>query len=343
MRDAREASVDSGTRPDAPSMDAQLDAGAPVIDLSVGDDPDAATPVVTVQVSIGGSPPFTALVDTGSVGLHVVEGTIPESDWTVTSTATSTTYGTGVVTDGVIASAVVTVGGVATNGPIDLVKITSVSCSASKPNCPAKGETASAYRYRGDYPANIGIGMRANATENLASPIAAMGHNKQYLLELPALGGSAGTIVIDPTASDLSRFAGTLVQLPSKGATTPSGVPGWDDTQVPYCINSFCSVAILDTGAAAVTIDPGSAAGYTQIGVADGATSVPSGTMVNMAIDTTAAWSFTVGSPPVDGKDAINLGGSTVTGNDNLSIAPFFVFDMAYDYEHGTIGLAAKQ
>ena len=170
-----------------------------------------------------------------------------------------------------------------------------------------------------------------------------MGHNKQYLLKLPALGGAAGTIVIDPSASEISRFAGTLVQLSSTGAATSGGIPGWNDTAVPYCINSFCSAALLDTGAAAVTIDPGSATGYAQIGVANGATSVPPGTLVDMAIDTTATWSFTVGAPPVDGKDAINLGGSTTTGSDNLSIAPFFVFDMFYDYGNGTIGLAAKQ
>jgi len=340
--DAPLSDAPSGDARDAAAPDAAADGGQNVIELAVGEDPGATTPVATVQISIGGSAPFTALVDTGSVGLHVVEGTIPDADWTVTSTTTSTTYGTGVITSGVIANAVVTIGGMATTMPIDVVKITGVSCVASKPNCPAAGETASEYRYRGDYPANIGIGMRANATENLASPLAAMGPNLQYLLELPALGGSVGTIVIDPTSAEMSRFATTLVQLASKGATTVSGVPGWDDTVVPYCLNSFCSAGILDTGAVAATINPGGASGDMQIGVATGATSVPSGTVVNMAIDTTATWSFTVGSPPVDGKDAINLGGSTVSGSDNLSIAPFFVFDMFYDYGNGRIGLATK-
>jgi hypothetical protein len=251
------------------------------------------------------------------------------------------TYGTGVVAEGVIANAMVTVGGVTTRAEIAVAKIVSVYCAASKPTCDAAGLAASAYRYRGLYPANLGIGMRASGTVDLASPVAALGHRQQYLAELPAFGGAVGKLVIDPSAADIARFGHTLVQLASGGATTPRGVPIWDDTQVPYCLNRYCSRTILDTGGGRTNIDA-NATVFTSIGVPAGTTTVPSGTEVTVKIDETAAWSFTVGSPPVAGVDLITLHASTATGADNLGIAPFFVFDMFYDYAHGTIGLAPK-
>src|SRR5664279_856438 len=87
--------------------------------------------VGTVQVSIGGAAAFTALLDTGSVGLRVVTGTVPDNAWQVTDQPSTVTYGSGVVATGAVATATVTLGGRATTQPIAMEDITSISCSAA--------------------------------------------------------------------------------------------------------------------------------------------------------------------------------------------------------------------
>jgi hypothetical protein len=294
-------------------------------------------PWVTAQVSVGGSPPFTAIFDTGSVGLRVLDGTLPAGAFTKSSTPASVTYGSGVVATGVVATAVVTVGGFATPQAIAIEDITSVACDTTHPNCEAKGKTLQSFRFGDSFAAMLGVGLRASAATNIASPLSTMGAHHRYLLALPPYGGTSGSATLDPSMAETDRFE-TVVQLPSFGATTPSGVLAWDDTQVPFCVNAFCDKGLLDTGAP-TTLSPASADDYTAIGVADNATSVPTGEKVTIAIDTTASWSFTVGSAPMDGLDQINL----VSGHiNNLGVMPFHQFDVLYDYTAGKVALNAK-
>ncbi len=320
---------------DAPAADAQVDAPGPdapvartipitMVTLPNGDQ------VATVQVSIDGSTPITVLVDTGSVGLRVVTGAIPDADWTIGTTTSMVTYGSGVIATGVIATGTVTIGGLATTSAIAVQDITAVSCTTDKPNCPAKGMAAAAFRFSGQFPGILGVGLRA--TTEIASPLKAIGAHQQYTLSLPVLGGPTGLIAIDPDATALARFT-TQVALTVKGA-------GFDDTLVPVCVNALCVGGLIDSGNPTTRVVAQNAADDMKLGVAAGATQIPAGTAVAIAIDTTATWMFTVGATPVAGKDLVDIGDATVTNN--LGIAPFHQFDMFYDYAHGTIGFAPK-
>ena len=119
---------------DAVALDAQLDASAQ-LDAAPAPAPIPITMVKlangnvvpTVQVAIGDSPPFTALLDTGSVGLRVVTGTVADTAWQVGTQTTMATYGSGLVAGGVVATAIVTVATRATAEPITMEDITSVS------------------------------------------------------------------------------------------------------------------------------------------------------------------------------------------------------------------------
>ena len=289
--------------------------------------------IPTVQVSIGGSVPFTAELDTGSVGLRVVTGTVPDSAWTVGTTTSSIVYGSGVVATGTLARAAITVGAVTTTAAIDVEDITTVSCTAAKPSCPANGVDATDFRFLGTFPAILGVGFRSNA--NIASPLAAIGANRQYVLAMPKIGGTAGTIAIDPDSATIARFAATRIQLPVDGA-------GFDDTTVPFCVNQLCVGGLLDTGNSVSVLATTAAADLAKVGVPSGSTTVPSNTPVGIIIDanTHATWSFVVGATPAAGVDLIRFDGTSTVNN--LGIAPFHIFDMFFDYSAGQIGIAPK-
>jgi hypothetical protein len=322
-----------GDAPAAPSPDALgVDAGGAIIPVAMvtvanGDE------IPTVQVSIGGSPPFTAELDTGSVGLRVVTGTIPDAAWTIGTTSVSVVYGSGVVAAGDLAMAAVTIGGLATTTAIDVEDITTVSCTTAKPNCAANGVAAADFRFSGTFPAIIGVGFRSNA--NIASPLAAIGANHQYTLSLPPYGGAAGSITIDPDAATLARFSTARIQLPADGV-------GFDDTTVPFCVNALCEQGLLDTGQPVIQLATTAAGDLAKAGVPSGTTVAPAGTAVAIMIDANAGatWSFVVGSTPTAGVDLIRFDGTATVFN--LGVAPFHIFDMLYDYAAGVIGIASK-
>ena len=287
--------------------------------------------VPTVQVSINGSAPFTAELDTGSMGLRVVTGTIPDAAWTISSTTSTVTYGSGVVADGVLASGAVSIGSYTTTAAIAVEDITTVSCVAAKPNCPADGVDAAAFRFAGTFPAMLGVGFRSNA--RIASPLAMIGANHQYTLSLPPFGGTAGVLTIDPDASTIARFDDTRIQLPSDGT-------GFDDVTVPVCVNSLCVSGLIDTGQPAFVLATSSDSDLALAGVPAGSTVAPAGTSITASVGGNESWSFQVGATPAAGKDLVRFDGTAAVNN--AGIAPFHLFDMFYDYAAGVIGIAPK-
>ncbi len=328
----------------APAHDANVEAAGPRSAFDIPISPMTNGPngtFSTVQISVGDSPPFTAFFDTGSVGLRVITGTVPDSAWTVTATAAaSETYGSGVTVGGSIANAFVTIGGVKTTKMIAVEDVTSATCTASAPNCEAAGKTIDMFRFRGQFNAILGVGMRAS--KNLASPLAALGTHAQYILAFGAFGDGAGVLHVDPSAAEIARFNANLVHLTTNGQTSASGVPGWLDTQVPFCLNAFCATGIIDTGGNAAKVAVSTPADYAALGIPDGSTSFPAGTVVTGKLATNASWTFTVGTPAVVGKDAFVLGAGTAIGN-NLGPIPFYQRDVFFDFTAGTIGFAPKQ
>jgi hypothetical protein len=321
-----------------PSVDAP--AAATTIPITMVALPNGNS-VGTVQVSIGGSAPFTALLDTGSVGLRVVTGTIPDSAWQLGTQTVSETFGSGLVAQGAVATAIVTLGSLSTTQAIAVQDITTVSCSAAHPMCPALGVDAAAFRFSNQFPAILGVGMRANANTLIASPLAAIGTNMQYMLQMPVYGGPTGTITIDPDAATIARFT-TQIPLTAKGAALPNGIGAWDDTKVPFCVNQFCTAGLLDTGQPAIVLQTTSAADFTNLGIPANATMVPPSTPVTITIATTETWSFVVGAMPHLGVDLIRVDGNVGGGVPNLGLAPFYKFDAFYDFHAGLIGLGQK-
>lgn len=322
------------TRPDADApdaADAPADAGPSpqVIAVSLGKAANGET-YVTAQVSVGGSAPFTALVDTGSTGLRVLTGTISDADWNVTSVSGNYSFTSGVAVHGHVADGVVTIDGASTRAAIPMMDIESVSCT--RPGCPATGKDATTFRFAGSYPAILGIGMEPAPT-GVASPLVALAQDGRAVIALPAFGGASGAITVDPSSSDLARFT-TLVTL---SQANPNIQGSWSE-KVPFCINQFCAVGLLDTGTFGASLAASTAADDTALGVPSGSAVIPGGTVIDETIGQTAAWSYTVSTPPKPGLDRFGLGATT----NNLGLAPFHQFDVLYDYERGIVGLAPK-
>lgn len=89
-----------------------------------------------------GKNPIYAGVDTGSVGLRVLESAIPDKTGIIMSSETeSYSYQDGVSLSGVVATAPITIGGVTEN--IKFMVISNVSCLPQKPDCPKNAFSAS--------------------------------------------------------------------------------------------------------------------------------------------------------------------------------------------------------
>jgi hypothetical protein len=169
----------------------------------------------------------------------------------------------------------------------------------------------------------------------VASPLAQMGTSGQYVLSVPRVGESIGALTIDP--ADVARF-GTPIFLNDIG-TTAEGVPRFDDSQVPFCMNDYCSTALLDTGGNPVINDAGDCDDE-LLGVPYSSDEIPVGTDVIATIGDGAAWSFVVAPTPTLGVDLFRL--RQDASINNLAITPFHIFDVLYDYQAGTIALATK-
>ena len=234
--------ADGSTTPAGPTRGERI-----VIPITVISD-GSEEPVVLVDVSIGGSAPFQAIVDTGAAGLRVADGIVPDSAWQVTTTALApeTFPANHDTVSALLANASITLGGVSVPTPVRVGRISGVSCLPSDPGCVAAGQTAASFRFRNKYPANIGLGMRAN---DLASPLASIAVSGKYILSLPRFddGSTIGSIIVDPDATDIARFLEGQ-QLSAAAASNVPGVTAWIDNQVPFCINGFCDVGAFDSG-----------------------------------------------------------------------------------------------
>jgi hypothetical protein len=65
----------------------------------------------SIPANVGASSAIDAMLDTGSSGLRVLLGAVPESAYSVTGQASVYGYGSGVRFTGVIANSVITIGG----------------------------------------------------------------------------------------------------------------------------------------------------------------------------------------------------------------------------------------
>ena len=306
---------------------------------SAVDVPMAITPVgsdgamrFSINIEIGDSP-LDVLLDTGSTGLRVMPGAVPDSAFACATTIASTySYKSGLQLDGVVARATITIGGVATPAPIPVTYTDSVTCAPVNPDCVADGLSG--------FHAILGIGLR-NGAAAVGSPIAQLPGQPSFVVHAPGYDAGSGTLTIGP--NDTSAFMTLQLPAASDDGTLANGTPAWDDHYgIPTCLDDvtagvdYCEPAMWDTGNPAITIDWPPAADNSELAVES---------QIAVTIGPPAApidsYAFTVGTQPVPGIDEIDVEPADGEGFLNLGTALFFRADALFDPLHGIVGLAA--
>jgi hypothetical protein len=292
----------------------------------------------SVPIQVGGSP-LDVLLDTGSEGLVILQGAVPDSAFvSVTTQSLDYVYGGGLSLTGVYAYAVVTIGGLSTPAPIPVMLVTAVGCTPSSPNCGGKGKTPADETLFGPYRAILGAGMSNSGT--FGNPIVQLPGHPSFVVQASAYDADAGgTLRMGPTAEEVSTFA-TYQLSPDNGGRLANGTPSWND-RFPGCVHNrssgvdYCESVFLDCGACPSYIY------WTSDG---GATTVLSRALLEVTIGPPSApigqYSFTSGSAPVPGVDEVLLVPSVQGGEINVGTAVYFRYDVLWDQFDGIIGLA---
>jgi hypothetical protein len=329
------------------AADGAPEAGAQSVDVpvTISEEVETESMRFSVPVSIGGTSLMMQL-DTGSSGLRIIKGAIPDDAFSrVTATTVSYSYHSGLVIQGVVAYATVALGSLATPAPIPVMLIEEASCIATMPDCGANGVPLSELTLFGPYKAILGVGMRNLAPSGeVGSPIPQFAGEPGFIVMAPVYGGTAGTLRIRPQPSQLAAFKTFDLPELSDGAPLANGVPSYDDRYgLPACLDDqtsgthYCVGAELDTGNPPVYIE------WPAHGDA-GTTELPPGEKISLTLGPASAplaqYSFTVGATPEPGIDEVLVESATGSGFMNVGTLVFFHYDVYLDQAHGLVGLA---
>lgn len=214
-------------------------------------------PIYGMPVRIGSTLVETGL-DTGSIGLRVLPGTLKPADATSTGTPETYAYGSGVRLTGTVAKARMALGDRAGEGRLQLIN--RVDCIESKPTCPAS-QVGSQENYglmgqgipRAGYRAIAGLRLaQPKSAQAPGNPVAEIGGGR-YVIDLPRRGEALGQLVLDPQLGEIGGF----VALPD--AATAFGEPAPPNT-VPGCLidrgggREVCGSILFDTGAPGIHV-----------------------------------------------------------------------------------------
>lgn len=217
----------------------------------------------SVPVRIGGGSPIEAMLDTGSFGLRVMADAVSASQYQSLGIVRRYRFGSGVVLEGPLANAVVSIGNATTGEPVTIQVIQSITCTAVRPNCPAARLGAADYRIGGDglagegFQAILGLSMRRPDVETAAlNPLDFVGA-REWIVTLPKPGDRApGKLIINPNAADLAGFQLFRVELTPPGGAEEDGHPMRENlisacigTQTAAATDEACGPMKLDTGA----------------------------------------------------------------------------------------------
>ena len=288
-----------------------------------------------VPISVGGLA-MDAGLDTGSVGLRVLDRAIAGAQVEQTSHTTTYSYGIGTRFKGVVAHA--KVGFVTLSGPVTIDVIQKIDCRPDKAACPAAHADPATFGVQGDglagegFPAILGINM---GDDEVANPLSKLGV-KRWIVDLPKPGDTApGKLILNPTADETAGF----VMFPIvRGLGDSSG--GAHDA-VDGCLRdlksreTICGALMLDSGAPGIRVvsaEPGKPwpeGDPAQIVfVKDGKPAL----VMDFAVDRRdEASHFTTEEDPHMRVPHLYTG-----------LTSYFAFDVLYDPQHGQVGLKPR-
>lgn len=279
-----------------------------------------------------GSTAVEAMLDTGSTGVRVLPGTLAASDYTASSRDSVYSYGSGAELKGVVAQAILRLGGRVSPEPVSFEAVETVDCIARLPHCPASRIAAEDYGIGGSgmpkqgFKAIIGTLFR---DAEVANPLIAMGI-KRWIVILPRPGeAEPGKLVLDPGADETADF--TMFRL--ENPHNVNAVPGCllnDDSKA-----HVCGRVLLDTGAPGLNVKSRLPIEGFPWGAGAHATLV----LQNDA-DHVAGFHFTVGMGP-NASLHLEVGGTMPFTRISGSL-PFYSVAVLYDAEAGAVGVKSR-
>jgi hypothetical protein len=272
-------------------------------------------------------------VDTGSVGLRVLESAITDKTGiTITAESESYSYQDGVSLTGLVATAPVTIGGVTEN--IKFMVITNVSCLAQIPDCPKNAFIASGRA--GLMGISLYIGGSTHGVWNPLSQLPGALANGFYLDGNRSYPG----LTIGLSSDKVTRFDYIDLQPITQPESNPAPYSLWNvnlPARVEYPSKDG-TIALSQTGS--VLYDTGTAA-YTiyNVGTQEQGT-FPNHTQINQKQQLNGNksfdWSFATGSEYyIDSAVKVANSFPLVVNTGNI---PFITYDILYDVESGKMG-----
>jgi hypothetical protein len=296
-----------------------------------------------VPIQVGDAPPFDALLDTGSWGLRVRPGVLPDSAYQATDTQVAYGYGGDLSIYGIVALARVTFGTRSTAAPIPIMIIQQSACP---PDTGCDPEQVLDAHFSG-LAAILGVGMRTDAFDyGIGNPIAQLPGHPPFVVHVPGAESTTGVLRIGALPSDPTAFTTYALSPFAGGPPLHDGTPAWNDVAVPTCVDveptnaSYCLPSLWDTGDPTAYIAwPGEPSPYVM--------QLPLGSAVNITLgpNTPApvSYGFLVGPDPTPGVDLVVVepgGGQQPYINPGIGL--FFHYDALFDQERGVVGLAAN-
>lgn len=272
-------------------------------------------------------------VDTGSVGLRVLESAITDKTGiTITSESESYSYQDGVSLTGLVATAPVTIGGVTEN--IKFMVITNIACLPQIPNCPKNAFTASGRA--GLMGISLYVGGSTHGVWNPLSQLPGVLANGFYLDGNRSHPG----LTIGLSSDKISGFDYVDLQPISQPESNPAPYSLWD-VNLPATVeypSKDGTVALSQTGS--VLYDTGTAA-YTiyNVGQQEQGT-FPSHTRITQKQklngNTRFDWSFNTGGEYyIDSAVKVAESFPLIVNTGNI---PFVSYDILYNVESGKMG-----
>lgn len=279
---------------------------------------------VTVQISVGGGPPATVVLDTGSAGL-LIDASAVGSQVTDSGQQLDKNFVGGTV-PATLAQAPVTLGGVTTSSPVGIGLLEAGSGAALFDGtsgllgiATANGPTLSADLF--------------SPTLQLPTP-----YQAGSVLDISPTG--TGSWTLGPVTEPAGAVAVPLVAASGPPTTYPDGAPVYaKDVQLCWTIGSAapaCGPTDLDIG------NPNTALNATTFASLNaGGDLLASGTAVQMATtQQQGLWSFTSGQ--TQGQDVVELAALGANTEFNTGIEYFYATTVAFDYANGRLLLAPK-
>jgi hypothetical protein len=323
-------------------------AGSPVdVPITLTQTSSSGTTRFSLPVTLGPAPTVQAFLDTGSSGVRILPGAIPDSAFaSITDTTIEASYHSGLVLTGVVAKISVSIGGVQTPAPIPVMLVRSVSCEPTEPNCGAEDVDAADYVFFGTSKVLVGVGLRNSPTSGgVASPMPQLEGSPAFAIQGATFGGTSAILRLRPGEAQIATMKTFMLPVEDGGAPLPNGVPAYGDRYgLPACVNDmttgvdYCVPAELDTGNPSVYIEwPGVDAGESVL---------PPSTAVQVVIGPSTAplekYMFTVGTTPTPGVDEVVVEPATGAPFMNLGTQVFFRYDVYFDPVHGVVGFAGR-